>query len=66
MYEVGCFDSSTVQLVSLPTKQLHDLKWGQHSGLQYFVNQDGFLPNSSAFKCINAIEESIGSELTTH
>ena len=30
MYEVDCFDSSTVQLVSqfkLPTKQLHDLKW---------------------------------------
>ena len=31
MYEVDCFDSSTVQLVSqckLPTKQLHNLKWG--------------------------------------
>ena len=30
MYQVDCFDSSTVQLVSqckLPTKQLHDLKW---------------------------------------
>ena len=27
MYEIDCFDSSTVQLVSLPTKQLHELKW---------------------------------------